>query len=534
MPHSVYLLRCYFRLPTNIACYAGVAYDLQRPTGVFGMSGYGLRRRVRGGDAGEGAPPPAPVTSVPVAGTDPAPTPQPRQSAETCGGVEAPPPSTAMLRVDTSLDQSVPVAAAGGMTGLVAGPAAASAVEGHTKSPTGEKLLNALTPKERKGRVSEELHGVTRECVTKDGDVWWVRGKKVDELSSHDVRFVAAQIGCTGYSQLKRAEIQQLLKSHITSLESGALKYELDGKAVKRAGVETAASVVEDGSDAAASDIRLSNVMFHPDTINLVVNTGRIATREDLDTGEVKTQSKMWKKIAKKYADFDDESLATIHYVEEELRAITGDPGEVQAEEPEQLKKMWCRLKKHYKKAKKSYTKSGTHELSFWQFCGGHLATYNLHMHLQDHRDMLDLVTDELPAGCRAESTVVDAVTTKSSWGERKRAPTRVSGSTAQSEVATALLQYNDTFGGEAAQAVTNKRLKLEEDKLALEREALEQRRLQTAAEVRSARLKQWREVDEILEAKAAQLLVCADDDVKRELNADINALKTLKATLLN
>eukprot|EP00918_Siedleckia_nematoides_P038568 GHVU01083871.1.p1 GENE.GHVU01083871.1~~GHVU01083871.1.p1 ORF type:complete len:494 (-),score=95.27 GHVU01083871.1:1770-3251(-) len=493
------------------------------------MSGYGLRPRTKsavedGGAVPASAPPAAgaaaELSRVSTVGTANS------QTTEVAAATPADDPNSMSLSPATvlqshELHEQLPSGPSGGV---------GDAAPVSTTPPTGAKLLEQMTPKEKKKRVSEELMGVTRADMTQDGDIWWVRGKKVDELTSHDARYVAAQVGCTGYSALKRVEVQQLLKSHVLAIQTGAAKYEEDGKAVKHRAVAEE-DVAWGDSAAAASQIRLTNVMFHADIIQMLLQTGRVATRDDLDTGEVKTQKKLWKKVAKKYEDFDDASLAVIHYEEEGLREITRDPGEVQREEPEALKQMWCKLKKRYKKSKKNFTKSGTHASPFWEFCNGDLAIYNLHMHLQVHRDMLELVTDELPPGMRSQSTEAPV---ESAWGARKKAGGRLSAAASKpDQIAAALGEYTEVFGGEDARAAKRKRFELEEAKLQLEREALEQRRVQVAAEVQSAGFQQWREIDQLLKDKVAQLNLGGTKEEIADLQSDIKALKGRKATLL-
>eukprot|EP00918_Siedleckia_nematoides_P095756 GHVU01210101.1.p1 GENE.GHVU01210101.1~~GHVU01210101.1.p1 ORF type:complete len:338 (-),score=59.10 GHVU01210101.1:345-1358(-) len=285
-----------------------------------------------------------------------------------------------------------------------------------------------------------------------------------------------------------------------------------------------------------SAEIRLQNTMFSDDVITTFQRMGMQASREQLDTGDARTQLGLWTKVHNHYQS-DDDDLAAVLYTEPELTRIKVDAGTVSSHDALELKALWHKIKNRYKKASKGFKTSGFHNPYFFDFCNGHVGTYNLHLHLQQRPGMLEMVTAELPEAVRAESVNCAAVAAASASGERKRRPPAKVGAGAsnpQVAVANALTAYTEAFAGDDAVLIQRKRQKIEEERLQLEQAAHNDNSEQRRVNIHGARIDQWAKLDDMIRTRKQQLNGLDKDDTaeRADLEKDIERLKDVKAAV--
>jgi hypothetical protein len=114
---------------------------------------------------------------------------------------------------------------------------------------------------------------------------------------------------------------------------------------------------------------RLMNVVFSDKFAKWLKETGARASREDLDTGSLNEKSAFWIAVTV-YFNTNTTDYNDIILPEHSLfKSI--DPSVIVEADAPQLVEMWKKVAGKYKKISGNFTRSGTHESEFFQFCQG-------------------------------------------------------------------------------------------------------------------------------------------------------------------
>lgn len=122
-------------------------------------------------------------------------------------------------------------------------------------------------------------------------------------------------------------------------------------------------------------NFRLVNVMFSEDVMNISTQCGNAATRNELDTNLVGSNSPFWNKVSSLFHSIDGcdpntdgvDFLDKVHfehtYYGQHHEAI--DPSKHGTFPNDKLRSMWNKIKSDYDQAMVNFTKSGNHASSF-------------------------------------------------------------------------------------------------------------------------------------------------------------------------
>jgi hypothetical protein len=156
---------------------------------------------------------------------------------------------------------------------------------------------------------------------------------------------------------------------------------------------------------------RLLNVLFHDKHIADFMKLGDTLTKYDLDTRKVGLDGKslFWNEIHEGFVD-DASVEYDVLLAEEHIAFEDINPALIVEHSLVKLQDMWRDLNGRYKKAKINFTKSGTADSDFWNFCNGQADVYYLWNMLQTRQEATSFVD-----GGMLDDDCYDSMTTKSS-----------------------------------------------------------------------------------------------------------------------
>jgi hypothetical protein len=151
---------------------------------------------------------------------------------------------------------------------------------------------------------------------------------------------------------------------------------------------------------------RLLNVLFSDAFSQRLLSLSSTRSRRDLDARE-SVESKFWNDVRDVFIDASDTEMGKLQFDHAIFEMHQIDPSKIVLHSASKLHNMYSAMKSRHKKAMANFTKSGTHNSDFWDFCSGQIDRRYLHIFMRSKPGMTESVTGIMPADLRLNSDSV-------------------------------------------------------------------------------------------------------------------------------
>jgi hypothetical protein len=214
------------------------------------------------------------------------------------------------------------------------------------------------------------------------------------------LRKVCSLLKTSGYKNMTKDEVLMLIGKHKHNMEVYGNVYNRE----------------ECGSQSTTRrktgcSFRLLNVLFSDMFSQRLINLSSTRSRQELDARE-SVDSKFWKDVREAFIDDSDSETGRLQFEHAVFDLHEIDPSTIVMHTASKLRNMYADLKSRHKKAMANFTKSGTHNSDFWDFCSGQIDILYLHLFVRSKPGMTESITAMMPADARLDSDSVEQLVT--------------------------------------------------------------------------------------------------------------------------
>lgn len=330
----------------------------------------------------------------------------------------------------------------------------------------------------------------------KEGNVGGVMGIEWKHLSSKQLRTVCSRLSVKGVKNAKKNDMVDRL---IAFYENKKAYDKLENRQrLKEKTPRQQAHCV----------YRLINVLFSDAFAADFANIGNVASRQLLDTGKAANDQHFWERVKSAYSSAETE-YDNLRFLTNEHLHLFGqiDPSKSVDHEWHKLCSIWKSVNADYKAALTRFTQSGTHDNNFYNFCNGRPEVYYLRKNLELRPGLNEMVEADLPDECALSSDVPCDIKSiaHSSASKRKRG----------NEIADAIRDFGNA--GKRSELAAQKLFFMQKE---------DQRR------DHKSYFEEWERIQSQLRLMRADLRNSTDDEVRAELQDDIEGLVVRKKEL--
>lgn len=297
--------------------------------------------------------------------------------------------------------------AASAASGAAAVPSPPDSAAGSTTTSSDQTPLVLPSTQGRTAKTID-FRSVTWDDVTPPGDSDDDGGKPIgvmglpwEMLSSKQLRTICSQLGIKGVKNAKMS----IMVTKICAIYATRNVYHTTRQQQADDG-----AVVQEDAGATRKQVqcsfRLINILFSDDFAGAFATLGDVANRALLDTGRAANDEHFWVRFraafVEPHPDYDtldfvssDEVFSTQDHI---------DPGIIVPHDWKKLRTIWKGIQAEYKAALSRFTVSGTHDMSFYNFCYGKLDVYYLRKKLEGRPNLMPTVEADLPKDCALAS----------------------------------------------------------------------------------------------------------------------------------
>ena len=225
-----------------------------------------------------------------------------------------------------------------------------------------------------------------------------ILGHEISTVTFKVLRKVLVKLGVRGYKNKSKEEIVELIANHTHNANVyEGLYNDKEGKK----------DIKQSTRKKSGCSFRLMNVVFSPIFSHRLGKLSAKRSRQELD-GRQSVDSKFWSDVQEAFIDETDENIGKLQFQHVVFNNHNIDPFEIVPHSATKLSAMYGDLKSRHKKAMANFTKSGTHNSEFWEFCNGQIDILYFHFFMRANPEIEQAVTAMMPSDARLDSDLIE------------------------------------------------------------------------------------------------------------------------------